>query len=222
MLERRGGSPGLPGTLKLEVTPPSNPSNEQLATHLGYLRTRVNELIDRAWSDNGAYVAIRNWGDDIAADLRSVGAQPSEETLTALGDAHDVLVLDLPRAAVVRDAMPFQHRARAPVSALAGVPAAGPGRIDLDHVAQTSFFDHVAKDRLGHRRATDVAEAHEQYTNRHEYLLLALPIITTLAGCLMAGRSTLRSYVRVECTTLSPGTFTCPCSISHVTASCTP
>ena len=35
----------------------------------------------------------------LSGDLRSVGSHPSEETLTALGDAHDVVVLDLPRAA---------------------------------------------------------------------------------------------------------------------------
>lgn len=35
----------------------------------------------------------------LSGDLRSVGLPPSEETLTALGDAHDVLILDLPRVA---------------------------------------------------------------------------------------------------------------------------
>ncbi len=35
----------------------------------------------------------------LSGDLRSVGQAVSEETLTALGDAHDVVVLDLPRSA---------------------------------------------------------------------------------------------------------------------------
>lgn len=35
----------------------------------------------------------------LSGDLRSVGLGPSEETLTALGDVHDVVVLDLPRVA---------------------------------------------------------------------------------------------------------------------------
>lgn len=35
----------------------------------------------------------------LSGDLRSVGATASEETLTALADAHDVVILDLPRAA---------------------------------------------------------------------------------------------------------------------------
>lgn len=33
----------------------------------------------------------------LSADLRSVGTPPSEQVLAALGDAHDVVVLDLPR-----------------------------------------------------------------------------------------------------------------------------
>lgn len=35
----------------------------------------------------------------LSADLRSVGAEPAERALAAIGDAHDVLVLDLPRVA---------------------------------------------------------------------------------------------------------------------------
>jgi hypothetical protein len=42
------------------------------------------------------------------------------------------------------------------------VPVAGAGRGDFEAIGQPFFFDQIAKNRLGHRRAADVAQAHEE------------------------------------------------------------
>src|SRR5215212_5486648 len=52
------------------------------------------------------------------------------------------------------------------VRLLADVPFAGTGRVGFDMPLQASRGNHMAKHRLGHRRAADVAGADKQDANR--------------------------------------------------------
>src|SRR5687767_8769087 len=58
-----------------------------------------------------------------------------------------------------------RRRLGAVVGRLAYVIRMGAGGNDLDAVAVAGILDQFTKDPLGHRRATDIAEANEQYAH---------------------------------------------------------
>jgi hypothetical protein len=61
--------------------------------------------------------------------------------------------------------MAFQDGEGASVGGFADMPATRSCRLHIDAVRQASFFDQMAENCLGHRRAANVPQADEQYAD---------------------------------------------------------
>jgi putative intracellular protease/amidase len=77
-------------------------------------------------------------------------------------EALEVLGRDLSSPSFQVDAMGCGHRDGATIRGLAGVPRAGAGRVDLEHVLNAPMPGEIAEHPLGQGRPADVAEADEE------------------------------------------------------------
>ena len=128
---------------------------------LGAAEIGVRHLVE---ADGGRIIE-----EELELGRRAAGTQPVERrVITPVHGQHVIEVVEIAGAHLARAQAPDIDAALrglglgAGIGGIADVIIAGTRGIDPDQVSQTLLVDEAAKDAVGHRRAADITETHEQ------------------------------------------------------------